>query len=198
MATRVQEILPDGRRRELPQRDPQGQRRPPQQPSPRRRGLGERLGLVMLALLSLAIAVPGWVRGARYTVEGWAILAQAVANVLGAPVRVGLPGGWVLVGLVLGVGAAYSLAEVAARPRGAWLRWRIIVFVTATAVWLAVLGTDIGTTIIGVLNTPATAWAPERWIAERPIAAAIYGALLTFYPEGLTLLAGFLARTAFR
>lgn len=163
---------------------------------PRRAGIGERLALAALAVLALAMALPGWVRGARYTVEGWRVVVEVIAGILGVTARVSLPSGPAMAGLVLGVGALYSLAEVKARPRMSWLRWGLGVMALAVAVWIVVLGTDIGTTIIGVLNTPRTAWAPERWMAARPWAASLYGAFLTFYPEGLTLLAGQLLRRA--
>lgn len=157
-----------------------------------------RAGLLMLALLAVAIAVPGWVRGARYTVEGWAIVVQVVLDILTLPVRVRVPAGSTLAILVLAAGAAYSVAEVFARPRQSWLRLGVGTLALLVLLWLVLIGTDIGTTVIGVLNTPPTAWTAEQWIAARPPAAALYGFFLTFYPETLTVFAAFLARMAVR
>lgn len=179
MAVKVREIDP-------PEQKPaeQAEQRPAEQRTRRvlPPGTGERVGFVALGLLAIAMGVPGWIVGARYTVDGWIVLIGLLAPWVGvmAPITLAPESA---AATVAAVGAAYSVAEVLARPRASWRRLGAAVLALAALVWAAVIVTDVATTIMGVLNPAETAAAIALWIAARPPAASAYALALTFYPE---------------
>lgn len=147
-------------------------------PARRERATG---GLVALAIVLLVFGGIGWIAGGKYTVEGWVIALNMFARWLGIGQAIPLPRGWLLVGCVVTISLVYSRVELLAWRKQAqrmpafWLAWALIVL------------TDVGSTLLGVLNPAADAAPVFHQLAARAPLAIVWSLVLTVTPEYLIL-----------
>lgn len=140
-----------------------------------------QMGLYALAVVLFVFGLLGWIAGGKYTVEGWVIALNMFARWIGVEQQLTVPRGWWLVGAVLVCGVVYSRVEVLALRNTVQ---RMPVFWVG---WLLMVITDIGSTLLGVLN-PAPNAAPIliQLAGIVPLAIA-WAIVLTFVPEWLIL-----------
>jgi hypothetical protein len=137
--------------------------------------------LYALSLVLLAFGILGWLAGGKYTVEGWVVALNMFARWIGVEQQLIVPRGWWLVGAVAASGLIYSRVEMLAlrntvqRMPAFWIGWLLIV------------ATDVGSTLIGVLNPPADAAPVLLQLAKLIPMAIVWALLLTFVPEWLIL-----------
>lgn len=156
-----------------------------------------------LGLLAIAFAVPGWLVGARLTLEGWVALLNGLIGLFGTPGTLAVPAG---AGLFIGtlvVGALYSAAELAAALVRKVVRhgWQLVAILAL--VWLVVLGTDYASTAFGILFADAVTWPQGArpllvWLGEDYTRTGVATAVLTHYPEFFIIGGAFALRRAFR
>lgn len=134
------------------------------------------LGIVLFVFGGL-----GWIAGGKYTVEGWVVALNMFARWIGIDQQLSVPRGWWLVAAVALSGVVYSRVELLAWRKNAqrlptfWIGWVLIVL------------TDVGSTLLGVLN-PAQDAAPVFHQLAAMLPAAVFWALvLTAAPEYLIL-----------
>lgn len=136
-------------------------------------------------LLAWAFALPLWLIGARFTLDGWVVALNAVAGWLTLPAVIPHPSGWWVL-LCAPLGVAYSWVELAGRPgrlrRATVSRWSVLALL-----WVAVMLTDIGSTALGLLYPGDDAWPLFTWLAQVPPGVAVVAILLTFLPEALAV-----------
>lgn len=134
-----------------------------------------------LAIVLGVFGLLGWIAGGKYTVEGWIVALNMFARWIGIDQQLTTPRGWWLV-IAVGVsGLVYSLVELLAWRKNAqrlpkfWIGWALIVL------------TDVGSTLLGVLN-PVPGSAPIfHQLASLPVVAIIWSLILTAAPEYLIL-----------
>lgn len=164
--------------------DPAPHVAPPPAPPPAPRAPQRRQRSIPLGVLCILFGIALWLLGAHYSIDGWVIGVNLIADATRIPFRLSSPEGLLRPLLILALGLIYSLAEVFARPvRGA-----------GVAVWcFSALGlalvhlTDVGTTILALLTPASGAWAVAHWLAAQSPLAAICAVILTYLPEGLII-----------
>lgn len=140
-----------------------------------------QMGLYALAVVLLVFGALGWLAGGKYTVEGWVVALNMFARWIGIDQQLAVPRGWWLVGAVALSGVIYSSVEMLAlrttvqRMPSFWIGWLLIVI------------TDIGSTLLGVLNPAPDAAPILRQLAQIVPLAIVWSILLTFAPEWLML-----------
>lgn len=158
----------------LPSREARGD-------EPRRAETKPQSSLYALAVVLLIFGGIGWLAGGKYTVEGWVVALNMFARWIGIDQQIAMPRGWWLVGAVAAGGLIYSRVEVLAlrttvqRMPAFWLGWLLIV------------ATDVGSTLIGILNPPLDAAPVLLQLAHTVPLAILWALLLTFVPEWLML-----------
>jgi hypothetical protein len=150
-----------------------------QKAPPRRTGAFWRLAACGLLFL---FGAPLWLAGARYTLDGWLTGANFLAGWLHTPWRVPALEWRVYLGLVIGLGLAYSAVEVALYTTARARRLGRVPTVL-WALWLLVLLTDIGSTFLGVITPEPGAPPLATWAAQTWVVAGIWSTVLTFGPE---------------
>lgn len=144
-------------------------------------------GGVFSASLALAFGLAFWMVGGRYTLDGWVIAINTLLGFLQLPVRIPMPTAWWILGCVP-LALAYSWVEFGARPgrpgRPSWRGWFV-----GMLLWLIIIGTDVGTTFVGIQNPGPRPWAISQWLAATPWAGGLWSLVLTFWPELLVLYA---------
>lgn len=145
-------------------------------------------GMWPLAIVLLVFGVIGWIAGGKYTVEGWIVALNMFARWVGVTQQLAVPRGWWLIGAVAVAGFVYSRVETQALRKSVqrlpsfWFGWVLIVI------------TDIGSTLLGVLNPPAGSAPVLLQLAQLVPLAIVWSLVLTFIPEWLILSAWKLLR----
>lgn len=138
-------------------------------------------GMWPLAIVLLVFGALGWMAGGKYTVEGWVVALNMFARWLGMTEQIAVPRGWWLVGAVLISGLVYSRVELLAWRKNAqrmpqfWIGWVLIVL------------TDLGSTLLGVLNPAPDAPPVFLQLAAMLPLAILWSVILTAVPEYLIL-----------
>lgn len=138
-------------------------------------------GLWPLALVLLVFGAIGWVAGGKYTVEGWVTALNMFGRWVGVGGTLNVPRGVLLIAVIAALSLLYSRVELMVYARSAhrlplfWIGWLLIVM------------TDIGSTLIGVLNPPEDAAPVMLQVASLPPVAIVFSLILTFIPEWLIL-----------
>jgi len=144
--------------------------------------------LYALAIVLFVFGGLGWLAGGKYTVEGWVVALNMFAQWIGIEQQLSVPRGWWLVGAVAVSGVVYSRVELLAwrntvhRMPSFWIGWVLIVL------------TDVGSTLLGVLNPAPDAAPIFHQLAMIAPAAIIWAVILTAAPEYLILAAWRLLR----
>lgn len=134
-----------------------------------------------LAIVLLVFGAIGWLAGGKYTVEGWVVALNMFARWIGVTQQLSVPRGWWLVGAILISGVVYSRVELLAWRKNAqrlpqfWIGWGLIVL------------TDLGSTLLGVLNPQQDAAPVFHQLAAIPALAILWSLVLTAVPEYLIL-----------
>lgn len=185
------------RAQQAQQRQPQGERRsaPPQRSHAPTRGQ-ERAQVrpkarnvpvgVVLAIFGGAL----WIIGARYTLDGWVWGVNILFSWLSLPVTIPRPVSWFVL-LALPLGALYSAVETGIWYRRSAAAIRSPLFWLA---WLAIVGTDVFSTWLGVRNVQPDSWLLTQQVAANGWAALVWALVLTFLPEWAILGARFFLR----
>lgn len=136
------------------------------------------LGVVLLIAGAL-----GWLSGARYTLFGGVAGLNLFLEWIGLPARVPMPSGWwVLIALPLGF--VYSRVETRIwHKRNAVLIKSPLFWIG----WLLIVGTDVGSTWLGVRAVGDDSWLILRQVAANDLLALVWALVLTFTPEWLIL-----------
>jgi hypothetical protein len=136
------------------------------------------LGIVLLIAGAL-----GWLSGARYTLFGGVAGLNLFLEWLGLPARVPMPSGWwVLIALPLGF--VYSRVETRIwHKRNAVLIKSPLFWIG----WLLIVGTDVGSTWLGVRAVQDDSWYITQQLAANGWIALVWSTALTFGPEWLIL-----------
>lgn len=138
-------------------------------------------GMWALAIALLVFGIIGWLAGGKYTVEGWVVALNMFARWIGVTQQLPMPRGWWLVGAVALAGVVYSRVETQALHKRAqrlpsfWVGWALIVL------------TDVGSTLLGVLNPAPNAAPILLQLAQIIPLAILWSLLLTFIPEWLII-----------
>lgn len=134
-----------------------------------------------LAIVLLVFGSIGWIAGGKYTVEGWIVALNMFGRWVGVTQQLPVPRGWWLVGAVVVSSLVYSRVELLAWRKNAqrlpqfWIGWVLIVL------------TDVGSTLLGILNPPANAAPVFLQLAAMPAVAVLWALVLTAAPEYLIL-----------
>lgn len=146
--------------------------------SPERKPQGS---LYALAIVLLTFGALGWIAGGKYTVEGWVVALNMFARWVGIEQQLSVPRGWWLVGAVIVSGVIYSRVEL--------LAWRNTVHRLPTfwIGWVLIVLTDVGSTLLGIVNPPPDAAPVFLQLAATPAAAILWALVLTAAPEYLIL-----------
>jgi hypothetical protein len=138
----------------------------------------QRAEMIALAIVLLIFGALAWIVGGKYTVEGWTDWMSRFGQWIGlvsAPVDP--PRGWFLVGLVIALGALYSLVELLvwrASARRLPLFW---------IGWLPIVGSDVGSTLFGLVSVRADDPLILQQLAAAWPIALVCAIILTFLPE---------------
>lgn len=137
--------------------------------------------LYALAVVLFIFGGIGWIAGGKYTVEGWVVALNMFARWIGIGQQLTVPRGWWLVGAVVVSGFLYSKVEL--------LAWRNTVHRLPSfwIGWLLIVATDVGSTLLGVLNPAPDAAPIFHQIAAIAPAAIFWALVLTAAPEYLIL-----------
>lgn len=134
------------------------------------------LGIVLFVFGAL-----GWIAGGKYTVEGWVVALNMFGRWVGVTQQLTTPRGWWLVGAIVASGLVYSKVELMVWKRAVyrsvafWIGWGLIFL------------SDLGSTVIGVVNpAPDAALVFHQLAALAPL-AIIWSVVLTVAPEYLIL-----------
>lgn len=142
-----------------------------------------RSGNVLTGILMLAFGIPMWILGAKYSLDGWVLGLNILADTLTLPVDIPRATGW-WVSIAVVLGAAYSYVEVAVRPK------RTMAFTLLLAVILLMFlshATDVGSTFLAAVSPEPNAWQIARWAADTVWPAALWSLALTYLPEILII-----------
>lgn len=137
--------------------------------------------MIPLAIVLLIFGAIGWIAGGKYTVEGWVVALNMFARWVGIEQQLITPRGWWLVGAVVVSGVIYSKVELLAWRKNAqrlpqfWIGWVLVVL------------TDVGSTLLGVLNPAPDAAPVFHQLASMLPVAFIWAGVLTAAPEYLIL-----------
>lgn len=137
--------------------------------------------LYALAIVLLTFGTLGWIAGGKYTVEGWVVALNMFARWVGIREQLAIPRGWWLVGAVVLSGFVYSKVEL--------LAWKNTVHRLPTfwIGWVLIVLTDVGSTLLGIVNPPPDAAPIFLQLAATPFVAIIWALVLTAAPEYLIL-----------
>lgn len=153
-----------------------------------------RWATVELGIVLVALGLPFWIIGARFTVDGIRIGANLFLSWLTIPYQLPAFPWFVLLGLIVGIGGLASRVEVKSFPFRLSRRngRRVILFIGAAGLigWAATSGIDLATTGLGVVTLGLNPWPIHRWVAATPWALVVYSTVQTFLPEWL-LMAGY-------
>lgn len=150
-------------------------------------------------VFALAIAVPMWLEGARTTRDGWVLVINAILERFDVPVVIPPAANWAwwaALGVLVGMGYAYSRVEVALpfRPPRELRRdffkvglWRFDRTWEIWIVWLVLVVSDVATTYVGVRSPAPDAATIFQQLAQFGPIAALYALVLTFVPERLAI-----------
>lgn len=140
-----------------------------------------RSPMLALSIVLLLFGGIGWIAGGKYTVEGWVVALNMFGRWIGLAQGIPMPRGWVLVIAVVVVSVIYSRVELLAWRKQAqrlptfWIGWVLIVL------------TDVGSTLLGVLNPAPDAAPVFQQLAATVPAAILWSIILTAAPEYLIL-----------
>ena len=144
------------------------------------------------AFAAIAIGLPLWLIGARYTLDGWVIALNWCSAFLRFGASVPVPSGWYML-LLFPIGIVYSLIErrgLPLNPQAAgWAAWTMLL-----VVWIVINATDVGSTYLGIVAIEPTAWPVNRWLAATWWAGGTWALVLTYLPESLMMLAWWIIR----
>jgi hypothetical protein len=150
-------------------------------------GLVPRWASFAAGLVALLFGVPLWITGAWYTLIGWVALLNMGARMLRFRGQIDLPaGGAALVGLIA-IGVMYSIVEVHLFPVRRQGKQVVTLPALMWLIYLLIIGTDLATTGLGVLNPTPETPPLLMYLAASVQVAAIGTVVLTFLPEGLIL-----------
>lgn len=142
-------------------------------------------GAPLAGALMLAFGLPLWILGAKYSLDGWVLGLNIVADALTLPATLPRASGWWAL-LAAPLGLAYSYVEVKVRPKWGGPATRML---SVALLFLLTHGTDIGSTFLVAVTPAEGAWPLARWAADAMWPAGLWAAFLTYCPEVL-LLAG--------
>lgn len=160
---------------------PNNNDRTPVRSEPLNRQSKPQASLYALAIVLFVFGGLGWIAGGKYTVEGWVVALNMFARWIGIAQQLTVPRGWWLVGAVVVSGVVYSKVELLAwrntvhRMPSFWMGWLLIVL------------TDIGSTLLGVMNPAPDAAPVFLQLASIAPAAIAWALILTAAPEYLIL-----------
>lgn len=172
---------------------PQGERRPAPAQGRERQAPAQAKPKARNVPVGVALAIFGgalWIIGARYTLDGWVWGANILFSWLSLPIAIPRPVSWFVL-LALPLGALYSAVETGIWYRRAAIALRSPLFWLA---WLAIVGTDVFSTWLGVRNVQPDSWLLTQQIAANGWAALVWASVLTFLPEWAILGARFFLR----
>ena len=131
----------------------------------------------------LTFGVLAWLGSAKYTLTGWVVGLNTALAWLGLPVVVPAPVGWFVL-LAVPLGVVYSRVETRVWHRRSSGLLRTPLFWLG---WIVVVGTDIGSTYLGVRAPAPDAWALTQQIATSGGVSFVVSLILTFAPEWMVL-----------
>lgn len=143
--------------------------------------------------VGVALAIFGgtlWLIGARYTLDGWVWGVNLLLSWLSLPVSIPRPVSWFVL-LALPLGVLYSAVETGIWYRRSAAAIRSPLFWLA---WLAIVGTDVFSTWLGVRVVQPDSWLLTQQVAANGWAALVWALVLTFLPEWAILGARFFLR----
>lgn len=141
-----------------------------------------RGGAPLAGALMLAFGVPMWILGAKYSLDGWVLGLNILADALTLPARLPLASGWWAL-LAAPLGLAYSYVEVWVRPKRGRAQ-----HVAAVVILMALThATDVGSTFLAAVTVPGDAWMLARWAAAELWPAGLWALALTYIPELLII-----------
>lgn len=136
-----------------------------------------------LGLTLIAFGLVMWVAGARFTVDGARIGLNLLLSWLGVPTQIA-PLRWeTLLFLIALVGWVCSRVEVKNFPVRRVGGKLLFIGAAGLIGWGLTSATDLGTTVLGVLNPGPRPWPIVQWVAVTPWATALVSVVLTFLPE---------------
>jgi hypothetical protein len=138
-------------------------------------------------LVALLFGVPLWITGAWYTLVGWVALLNMGARMLRFSGQIGLPAGAAALAGLIAIGMMYSIVEVHLFPIRRQGKQVTALPAIMWLIYLLIIGTDLATTALGVLNPTPETPPLLTYLAVSLQAAAIGTVVLTFLPEGLIL-----------
>jgi hypothetical protein len=138
----------------------------------------------------IAFGVLLWLAGAKYTLVGWVYGLNWFLLWMGLPALIPAIVGWWML-LAIPMGLVYSFVELRRPWNYTNNDWAKVVLVWL--IWLIIVGTDAGSTYLGVRQPPPDAWLVTRQVAASTYLSGGWSTLLTFVPEwfiigGLALL----------
>lgn len=169
------------RRRFGPTHPPQVRSAPMENREPAQPQGKPQASLYALAIVLLTFGGLGWIAGGKYTVEGWVVALNMFARWVGIEQQLATPRGWWLVASVVVAGVIYSRVEL--------LAWRNTVHRMPTfwLGWVLIVLTDVGSTLLGVMNPAPDAHPVFLQLAKTAPAAIFWALVLTAAPEYLIL-----------
>jgi hypothetical protein len=141
--------------------------------------------LPIVGATALAIGVPLWIFGAKWTLEGLILGSNLLLSWLTLPAALPMPTGWWVLLAVI-PGALFSIIEVIFRPlarRGDRMQPAPPLF---WLIWAVLVVADVGTTYIGYRGE-AHQWAFAAQVAAYPVWSGAWALVLTFAPEWLII-----------
>jgi hypothetical protein len=150
-----------------------------------------RWGNVPYIIAGYIIVIFFWLIGARYTIDGAPLAANWILKFIRAPVQLTPIASYEWYLYLVWLPVLYSYVENRKRP----IRWvrengvKVVKFapIAFCIVWLFVSSTDGISTYLATTNPPSDAWYISKQVAQTPIIAGIWTAILTFGPEVLAL-----------
>lgn len=150
----------------------------------------DRIPRVAAGLLLLAFGAPLWSSGARFTFDGWVLAINWFLAWIDIPVQIpAIPSSlWYLrILLIVAIGLAYSAVEIHP-PAEALSQKRAALVIVLWLLFAIVIGSDIGSTFIGVRHPAPDSWSLTVWIANNVFAASVWSAFLTFVPDWMIII----------
>jgi hypothetical protein len=154
----------------------------------------QRVDHVAIRAGAVALALPLWVAGAKYTLDGAIrainmLLAWLSSSIDVAPVALPPITSLVLYVVLAGcLGALFSRIELGQWHSVRQRRWRQM-GTAALIVWAVANGLDVGSTFIGVTAQGQANLPLQAWVATNLPAAAIWSIIVTYLPETLLVFA---------
>lgn len=136
-----------------------------------------------LGIVLLLAGTVGWLSGARYTLLGGVAALNLFLGWLSLPVVIPAPAGWAIL-IALPIGALYSQVETRVWYQRNTILMRSPLFWIG---WLLIVGTDVGSTWLGVRQVAPDSWLLTKQLAANGWIALAWSIILTFAPEWLML-----------